>query len=318
MARITIVTPTGAGTRTGNLHTAQRYARFLRAAGHRVSVVLQWEGQPCDLLVALHARRSHESIARFKGKLPKNPLLLVLTGTDLYRDLPASREARRSLALADRIIVLQEDARRKVPKASRRKTRIVYQSSSTSLRHRPPRDRFRVIVVGHLREEKDPFRAVRALSLLAARDLELIHLGESLDPKCGAEAKAWMKRDRRYRWLGSVPHARALGWIARSHVLVVSSVMEGGANVICEAARVGTPVLGSRMSGNLGMLGRNYPGLYRLFDERGLARLIRKLSRDGAFYRKLKTLLQNRRRLFAPEAERRGLLSVLRELGLRH
>src|SRR5262245_44527470 len=158
MARITIVTPTGAGTRTGNLHTAQRYARFLRSAGHRVRVALQWTGEACDLLVALHARRSSESITKFKDGFPGGRVLLILTGTDLYRDLPASQEARRSLKLADRIVVLQEDAKRKVPKTARRKTRVVYQSSSAALRHRPPKDRFRVIVVGHLRDEKDPFR----------------------------------------------------------------------------------------------------------------------------------------------------------------
>jgi putative glycosyltransferase (TIGR04348 family) len=312
MARITIVTPTGAGTRTGNLHTAQRYARFLRAAGHTVRVALEWSHGVCDLLIALHARRSSESIAKFKSATDA-PVILVLTGTDLYRDLPDSKEARRSLALANRIIVLQEDARRKVLKTARRKTRIAYQSSSTAVRHRPPKDRFRVVVVGHLRGEKDPFRAAHAFALLKDKDLELIQVGGALDPSCETEARQWTKRDHRYRWLGSVPHAQALRWIARSHVLVVSSVMEGGANVICEAARIGTPVLGSRMSGNLGMLGRSYPGFYRLFDEKGLAALIRKTSQDKKFYKQLKTRLARRRHLFAPAAERASLNRVVRE-----
>src|SRR5262245_26496382 len=286
MARITITTPTGAGTRTGNLHTAQSYARFLRSAGHRVAVALQWEGQPCDVLIALHSKRSFPSVDSYKTQNPSGRVVVVGTGTDLYRDLPSSREARRSLALADRIIVLQDDAKRYVPAKSRRKVRVVYQSSNASLRQRPPRDRFRVAVVGHLRDEKDPFRAVRAFALLKRNALELIQVGGALDPKCKTEARGWMKRDKRYRWVGSVPHAAALRWIARSHVLVVSSVMEGGANVICEAARIGTPVIGSRMSGNIGMLGKNYPGLYRLFDEKGLARLLNAAS-EKTFYRKL-------------------------------
>jgi putative glycosyltransferase (TIGR04348 family) len=266
------------------------------------------------LLIALHARRSAESIQKFKSHFPDKPLLVVLTGTDLYRDLPASEEARRSLELADRVVVLQEDGRRKLSKALRKKTRVVYQSSSASLRHAPPADRFRVAVVGHLRSEKDPFRAVRAFGFLQGKDLELIQLGAPLDPALGREAKRWRKRDPRYRWLGSVPHAQALRWIAQSHLLVVSSVMEGGANVICEAARIGTPVVGSRMSGNIGMLGRSYPGLYRLFDEKDLARLIRKLSREKDFYRKLKRALQKRRPLFAPAAERASLNRVVRGL----
>ena len=314
MARITILTPTGAGTRTGNLHTAQRYARFLRGAGHRVSVALKWEGAPCDLLIALHARRSAESVQKFKSEHRERPVLVVLTGTDLYRDLPTSKDAQRSLDLADRIVVLQEDARRKLREKWRRKTTIVYQSSSASLRQSPPKGVFRIAVVGHLRAEKDPFRAVLAFASLKDERLELVHVGAPLDAALGKEAKQWMKRDPRYHWLGSVPHSQALRWIARSHLLVVSSVMEGGANVICEAARIGTPVLGSRMSGNIGMLGRNYPGLYRLLDEKGLAKLIRRLSREQGLYKKLKNALQKRRPLFAPAAERSSINRVVRRL----
>jgi len=276
-------------------------------------VALQWEGQPCDVLVALHARRSHESIVKFKDKFPSKPLVVVLTGTDLYRDLPTSEEARRSLELADRVIVLQEDAKRQLAPPIRRKTRIVYQSANPRVSYAPPEDRFRIAVVGHLRDEKDPFRAARALALLDEENLELVQIGGALDRKCAKEARRWMKRDPRYRWLGSVPHARTLGWIARSHLLVVSSKMEGGANVICEAARIGTPVLGSRMSGNIGMLGRSYPGLYRLFDERALASLIRKSFEDKNYYKRLKKHIARRRPLFAPAAERASLNRVVRE-----
>jgi putative glycosyltransferase (TIGR04348 family) len=311
MARISIVSPTGAGTRTGNLHTAQRYARFLRGAGHRVAVSTGWDGGACDLMIALHARRSSESVFRFKktGK----PLIVVLTGTDLYRDLPACAEARESLRVADRIIVLQEDALRVVDRSVRPKTRVVYQSSGAAAKHAPPGNMFRLAVVGHLREEKDPFRAVQSLSLLEDAKLELLQIGAPLAQGMERTARQWMAREPRYRWLGSVPHSRALGWIARSHLLVVSSVMEGGANVICEAARIGTPVLASRVSGNVGMLGGAYPGYFPLHDEKALARLIaRSMEKDS--YRKLRRHLAARRGLFSPAAEKRALLSVLREL----
>ena len=277
-------------------------------------MALKWEGQPCDLLIALHARRSSDSARKFKSEQPDKHLIVVLTGTDLYRDLPASTEAQRSLDLADRIVVLQEDARRKLPGKWRRKTAVVYQSSSASLRQAPPKDRFRVAVVGHLRAEKDPFRAVLAFAHLESDRLELVHVGAPLDPALGKEARQWMKRDARYRWLGSVPHSQALRWIARSHLLVVSSVMEGGANVICEAARIGTPVVGSRMSGNIGMLGRSYPGLFALFDDKGLAKLIRRLSTEKTLYGKLKKTLQKRRPLFAPAAEKASLNRAARRL----
>jgi putative glycosyltransferase (TIGR04348 family) len=313
MARIQIVTPAGPGTRNGNRHTATRWAAMLRGAGHRVGVTLAWNGEPCDTLIALHARRSHESIARFRQARPAAPLIVVLTGTDLYRDLPGSAEAQRSLELADRLIVLQEAALLELKKPLRRKAKTVYQSSDTALRHSPPAGRFRIAVIGHLREEKDPFRAVCAVSLLEEKErLEVVHIGGALDPALGEEAARWMAREPRYRWLGSVPHPRALAWMARSHLLVVSSVMEGGANVIAEAARIGTPVLASRVSGNVGMLGRSYPGYYPLRDEAALARLIARAADEAGFYRRLKAALRARRRLFAPAAERSALLEVVR------
>jgi putative glycosyltransferase (TIGR04348 family) len=289
---------------------------MLRGAGHSVAVTLTWEGERCDVLIALHARRSHPSILKFEERSDA-PLIVTLTGTDLYRDLPASAEARRSLELADRVIVLQEAALAELAAPVRKKTWVVYQSSDCALRHTPPRNRFRIAVVGHLREEKDPLRAVLALVRLSKKEdenIEVVHVGGALDPALGEEARRWMTREPRYRWLGSLPHGRALGWIARSHALVVSSVMEGGANVIAEAARIGTPVLASRMSGNLGMLGRGYPGYYAVGDEAALAKLIARAAGDGNFYRDLKRALRARRPLFTPAAERSSLLQVVRSL----
>ena len=313
MARIHIVTPAGPGTRNGNRHTAVRWASMLRSAGHRVAVSQAWEGERCDALIALHARRSHASVLKFEERSDA-PLIVALSGTDLYRDLPDSAEARRSLELADRVIVLQEAALLELAAPVRKKTWVVYQSSDCALRHAPPRNRFRIAVVGHLRGEKDPFRAVMALSLLKKENIQVVQIGAALDAALGREAQSWMAREPRYRWLGSLPHARALGWIARSHALVMSSVMEGGANVVAEAARIGTPVLASRVSGNLGMLGRGYPGYYKLYDTAGLSRLIARVSDGGESYAKLKLALRARRPLFAPAAERSALLQVVRSL----
>jgi putative glycosyltransferase (TIGR04348 family) len=315
MARISIVTPAAAGTRSGNRHTAQRWAALLRSLGHRVALGTGWDGRACDLLIALHARRSHDSVARYRAAHPRAPLVVALTGTDLYRDLPASAEARRSLELADRLVVLQDEARRALPARLRSKARVVYQSADTALRAAPPRGRFRVLVSGHLREEKDPFRAAAALEQLRALPhIEMLQLGAALSDDMRAQAEAWARREPRYRWLGARSHPRALGWIARSQLLVLSSAMEGGANVIAEAARIGTPVLASRIAGNLGMLGRAYPGYFPFGDERALATLIARAAREPAYYARLKRALRARRRLFAPAAERRALAALLGEL----
>src|SRR5205807_10272 len=189
-------------------------------------------------------------------------------GTDLYRDIRTDSDARASLALADRLVVLQDMGRLELPVRFRRKTRVIYQSAEVHASREPPSRRFRLAVIGHLREEKDPFRAALALAHLAdLPELEIVHLGEGLSPNMARKAQRLMSADRRYRWLGNVPHRTALGWLSRSDLLVLSSRMEGGANVICEAAAAGVPVVASRISGNVGMPGRGYPGTYRLASE---------------------------------------------------
>ena len=90
--------------------------------------------------------------------------------------------------------------------------------------------------------------------------------------------------------------------------------MEGGANVICEAARIGVPVLASRVPGNLGMLGRDYPGYFSLGDDAALARLLERCRKDGQFYARLKTMVLRRRGLFAPAAEKSALRRVIRSV----
>jgi putative glycosyltransferase (TIGR04348 family) len=312
MARISIVTPAAANARNGNRHTAARWAAMLRSSGHRVTVARAWEGERCDLLIALHALYSHESILRYRAA-GEAPLIVTLTGTDLYRDLPRSVEARVSLELADGVITLQPEALKEIAPAIRRKASVVYQSSATRLRRAPPKSTFRIAVLGHLRDVKDPFRAVRALALLHGARIEVVHVAGALDSAHEKEAKRWMRREPRYRWLGSLPHGRALGWLARSHVLVHSSVMEGGANAIVEAARIGVPVLASRVSGNVGMLGPKYPGYYPLYDHAALARLIERAMRDDRLYQKLVFEMQKRKALFAPAEERRALLGAVRQ-----
>ena len=314
--KIAIVSPASSGPRSGNRHTAARWSRFLREAGHRVAASSGWESGNEDVLIALHARKSRTSIERFHAARPGRPLVVVLTGTDLYGDIRNDTGARNALELASRLVVLQDRGLRELTPRHRPKTRVIYQSAGVRLRHAPPARPFRIAVIGHLREEKDPFRAVRAIALLPQRlDAEIVHLGEALTPNMRASAQRWIKREPRYRWLGSKPHGETMRWLARSHVLVVSSVMEGGANVICEAARIGVPVLASRVPGNIGMLGGDYAGYFRLHDDRTLARLLDRAARDPNYYRRLKKAVQARSRLFAPSAEGSAVRHLARELG---
>ncbi|HEY6720997.1 MAG TPA: selenoneine biosynthesis selenosugar synthase SenB [Burkholderiales bacterium] len=314
--KITLITPAGLRSRSGNRHTATRWAAMLRSLGHRVRVATRWDGKPADLMIALHARRSHASIVQFRERFPVSPLVVVLTGTDLYRDIRTDSDARASLVLADRLVVLQDMCRLELPERFRRKTRVIFQSADVHAPGEPPSRRFRVAVIGHLREEKDPFRAALALAHLRdLPELEIVQLGEALSPEMARTARRLERADPRYRWLGSLPHRRAMRWLSRSHALVLSSRMEGGANVICEAAAAGVPVIASRVSGNIGMLGRGYPGYYALADERGLARQIRRVASDAPYYARLKRLIAARRSLFLPETERRNLQRLIAEFG---
>src|ERR1043165_3319349 len=253
--------------RNGNRHTALRWAAFLRAAGHAVEVSVQWSPLQssrhgaADAMLALHARRSYPSIKAFPSD---RPLVVALTGTDVYRDIRESAEARESLELAHRLIVLQPMAARELAPRLRQKVRVVVQSSSTALRHAPVGRRFRVCVIGHLRAEKDPLRTLAALACLPNENIEVVHLGAPLDEALGGEAKAAM--------------ARAPRWLASSHAMVISSRMEGGANVVCEALRIGVPVLASRIPGNVGLLGAGDAGYFPLEAERALAQLIRRAA----------------------------------------
>jgi putative glycosyltransferase (TIGR04348 family) len=306
--RIALVTPAGPGMRNGNRHTALRWAMFLRSAGHRVEVCVQWSPDArVDAMLALHARRSYPSIKTFSSdKL----LVVALTGTDVYRDIHESAEARESLELADRLIVLQPRAAQELRAGLRRKVQVVVQSSATLRRHSPVNGKFRLCVIGHLRAEKDPMRTLAALSHVPARNIEVLQLGAALDPVFAKTAATGMRREPRYRWLGSVPHNQALRWLSTSHAMVISSRMEGGANVVCEALRIGVPVLASRIPGNVGLLGSGYGGYFPMGDERALARLITRAASDPAFYASLKGKVAALRAMVAPRAEARALLQA--------
>jgi putative glycosyltransferase (TIGR04348 family) len=310
--KIQIVTPAPAGSRHGNRATALRWAAHLRALGHRVATDTGWRGVAADALIALHARRSHASVAAWKKAYPQRPLILVLTGTDLYRDIRTDRDAKASLDLADRLVVLQSEGLNELKASHRRKAAVIHQSVRPVKRLPLPRDHVLVTVIGHLREEKEPFCAARALQFLSERNLRIVQLGKALSADMATQARRFMKRDARYRWLGELPHGSAMRWLARSHAMVISSRMEGGAHVVSEAIAAGVPVLASKIPGNMGLLGERYPGYYPVGNDRALAKLIERAQLDRAFLASLEKAVKARRPLVHPAAERRALKALIR------
>jgi putative glycosyltransferase (TIGR04348 family) len=312
--RIVLITPYGAAHRNGNWHTAARWARFLREAGHTVRVQVEWDGRPADLMLALHARRSFASIRAYAAQYPTRPLLLALTGTDLYRDIHEDADARQALELAHRLIVLQERGIDELDATLVAKTRVVYQSAPDIARKPSPGGRFEAMVIGHLREEKDPFRAALATAHLPERSsIQVSHFGRALSDEMTRTAELAQRKLPRWHWHGEVPHKTVLNRLARAQLMVISSVMEGGANVICEALAADVPVLASAIPGNIGMLGEDYPGYFPLGDERALAALLSRAESDPAFYAELLRLARIRRGLMRPEREASRLRQVVAE-----
>ena len=315
--RILIVSPALAAANNGNWQTASRWARFLRSA-HEVDVTDSWRnGDPVpDLLIALHARRSAAALAAFSAAHPDKPSLLVLTGTDLYRDIHDSAEAEASLQRAAALVVLQEDGVKQLAPAQRPKTRVIHQSAPALRPWQAParRRHIDICMIGHLRDEKDPLAFIRAAGLVTQPCARLLHIGGALDPALEAAARAAMASNPRYRWLGSLPHAAARQRLKRCHAMAIASRMEGGANVIIEAVTCGVPVFASDIGGNRGMLGADYAGYFPLGDAQALARLIDRSIADPGFHALLRRQCGERASLFSPQAEQAALRDLVDNL----
>jgi putative glycosyltransferase (TIGR04348 family) len=312
--RIVIVTPAAPGSRHGNRNTALRWAGHLRALGHRVRIALDWDGQEADILIALHARRSHAAMRAWKTAHPHRPLALVLTGTDLYRDIRSDAAARASLRLADRMVVLQPRGLDELADAERARTRVIYQSVRPLRRRTPPRSYFLVTVIGHLREEKDPFRAALALAHLPQAGIRVVQLGQAMTPAMEARARALMRAEPRYRWLGELDHAGAMRWLARSHAMVISSRMEGGAHVVSEAIAIGVPVIASAIPGNIGLLGDRYPAYYPFGDEAALAAQLARAHGEPRWRAALAAAVKARRPEVDAANERAAIARLIADL----
>ena len=317
--QIVIVTPALADANNGNWQTARRWQRLL-AGTHATRLVKEWPDAQAArdaVMLALHARRSAPAIAAWARERAGRGLAVVLTGTDLYQDIDHDPRARESLALAQRLVVLQDHGIVALPEAERRKARVVYQS--TSARRPLPKTarHLRAVMVGHLRAVKSPQTLMEAARLLSDRDgIFLDHIGGALDATWAEQARTTEALAPHYRWLGALPHGRTRQAIQRAHVLVHTSAMEGGAHVIMEAVRSGTPVLASRVDGNLGMLGDDYDGYFDHGNAAQLAHLLQRCSGAAGddLLSRLRAQCELRAPLFTPEAERAGLLQILEEL----
>ncbi|MEQ6886694.1 selenoneine biosynthesis selenosugar synthase SenB [Salicola sp. Rm-C-2C1-2] len=311
---ITFVTPAVRGSRAGNRATAERWARLLRAGGHRTRIITEYDAEPTDLLVALHAWRSSESVRAYRAHHPAAPLIVALTGTDIYRFQHTDPQATAySMHEADALIALHERAADDLSRAFHNRLHTIFQSAEPLPRRQSPvQSRFDVVVIGHLRDEKDSLRtAWAARQVPSASRLNVIQLGRAHNDHWQALAHQEARGNARFDWKGELPRWQVRRHMARARLMVISSVMEGGANVVSEACVAGLPVIASAIPGNVGLLGDDYPGTYPVADTAALREQLLRAENDPGFLQTLRAHVEARAPLFRPKTEQAALERVV-------
>jgi len=311
--RIAMITPAPPTSRAGNRTTAVRWRDILVSLGHRVDVNTAYTGQNADMMIALHAWRSADSIESFADRFPRRPLIVAITGTDAYRFIHSHpAPTLRSIQLADRLVGLHDLIALTLPEDQRHKMQVIYQSATPVGARKPYQRYFHVSVIGHLREEKDPLRPALAARLLVPESrIQIHHYGKAHTPDWANRAQREMQSNPRYHWHGEVPRHGIRKVYRRTNLVVLPSRMEGGANVISEAAVAGAPVVASDIPGSIGLLGKNYPGLYPVSDEQALSELLYRAEHDPVFYDELGACCRALQPRFTESAERSAWAGLL-------
>ncbi len=314
---IALVTPARLGSLTGNSITAVRWASILRNLGHAVSITHEYKGEPADFLIALNAYRSAASIQRFSDQHSDRPLVVALTGTDLYRFMDSHREETlHSVEAADRLVVFSDLAHNALPPAQRHKVFLIYESAEPLPDGRHPVLRyFDICVIGHLRPEKDPLRtALAARGLPVSSRIRVRHYGKAHTEEWAEKARVEMSCNHRYTWFGEVPHWRVRQALAKCHLMVLSSKIEGGPNSLSEAVVAGVPVITTDIDGCVGVLGPEYPGYFPVGNTDALQELLTRAETDSKFLATLESFIIKIAPRYSRQAEEARWASLLTEL----
>ena len=312
--RIIQVTPSAQSSKSGNLNTAKSCAHIFLSLGHSVSTITDYDDRSADMMVAIHAWRSARAIERFKALYPEKPLVVCLAGTDINEFIHSHpKPTLKSMELADAMVCLHDLVKEITPISLQSKLHVIFQSAKPLIGPRRFSDRnFNICVISHLREIKDPMRTALAVRTVPNQSkIKVTHLGMAHDGRSAAKAIREMEQNPRYVWKGEV-----LGWqvrqeLKRSHLMVISSRAEGGANVISEAVVAGVPVIASKIDGNVGLLGKNYRGYYPVGNTRELRKVILKAEKDKVFFQSLTKQCNSIKSKFTAEREQKSWAELI-------
>ena len=320
MNDILIHSPFSRQSSQGNSVTADRLEKILSESGF--SVVMgtgtdQVSAARC--LIALNARRSAQVVASFQSQYPGQPVIVILTGTDINHPEMQDSDSptRKTMEVADALVALHEAELESVPMSLRGKTHVIYPSVRlpVGLHHQASHSSpLRVVMAGNIRPEKNTLLAAEACSILGETvDVKIDSYGEAT----GDTAEEMRRASRQignFCWHGRLPHADLLKKMQYAHLLLNTSTQEGGANAICEAVCLGLPVLASRIKGNIGMLGETYSGFFPSEDAQALASLLSRCATDAEYYDSLKKQIIARAPLFSYENEFKAWVALVNSM----
>ena len=297
----------------GNSITAKRISTLLSQAGHTADAINTDMPPPADVMIALHATKTLAASKRFKVESPNGKLIIYLTGTDLYREQANNNlEFTEALILADALVVGQNASLKSIPADYQSKSHFVPASVLLPpLKKVPPPPSPSLALIGHLRPVKNPFLINMALKELDALKLDVFTLGAALEPSMLANVKTWQLADPRFHWLDDIPYAETLSWIQQVDFTLNTSHSEGGSNAVAESIVLGTPVLASKIEGNIGMLGDDYLGYFEPNNPSSLVKLIRRSITNSSFHQTLLQQITELQKNFLPEKEIEAWLKLL-------
>jgi len=259
--------------------------------------------------VVFNAYKNRQAVRDARKNGTARRIVICLTGTDLYLDLQKDPGAQDVLYLADQLVVLQPMGISALPRAVRSKTMVIFQSAvAPEIEVSREEESFDVCCIAHLRTVKDPLLAACAARLLPPDSrVRILHVGKALSAGYERAAAREVTENLRFIWLGALTGERTAEVLLGSRLMVMSSLLEGGANVVSEAVVSGIPVIGTDIPCMRGLLGNDYPGLFPVGDAHRLAELLHRAEVDGRYYHELVARCRRESYKFAPERERESL-----------